>query len=206
MTHVFTGVSRKTGLLTFAVTEDISLSGVRIVTDKGRESFRVSLVISNGNKHLRRIKDYNFTCNTDRSFSSYGEIDVVFNRPIALVKNTCYTIKANTDTTNNLDSGFVYQHKDHKPEETIRFSPINFGTSSSVETNSVNTIISFSYFGNYCDQNCPEHSAVGGEITNLVFVHDNEPTDVPYWVEAAAELDSLLRRSRAGVISEEDWD
>ena len=206
MTHVFTGVSRKTGLLTFAVTEDISLSGVRIVTDKGRESFRVSLVISNGNKHLRRIKDYNFTCNTDRSFSSYGEIDVVFNRPIALAKNTCYTIKTNTDTTNNLDSGFVYQHKDHKPEETIRFSPINFGTSSSVETNSVNTIISFSYFGNYCDQNCPERSAVGGEITKLVFVHDNEPTDVPYWVEAAAELDSLLRRSRAGVISEEDWD
>ena len=71
-------------------------------------------------------------------------------------------------------------------------SPINFGISSSVQTNSVNTLISFSCFGN-CDQNCPEHSAVGGEITKLVFVHDNEPTDVPYWVEA-------------GVISEEDWD
>ena len=141
MPHVFTEVSRKTGLLTFAVTADISLSGVRIVTDKGRESCRVSLVISNGNKHLRQIKDHNYTCNTDRSFSSYGEIDVVFNRPIALAKNTCYTIKTNTDTTNNLDSGFVYQHKDHKPEETSRFShsmeiwsissPINFSTSSS---------------------------------------------------------------------------
>ena len=191
--HVFRGVSRKTGLLTFAVTEDISLSGVRIVTDKGRESCRVSLVISNGNKHLRQIKDHNFTCNTDRTFSSYGEIDVVFNRPIALETNTCYTIKTNTDTTNNLDSGFVYQHKDRKPEATWSISsPINFGISSSVDTDSVNTVISFSYFGNNCDQNCPEHSAVGGEITKLVFVHDNEPTDVPYCI--AAEL-ALLRRS-----------
>ena len=205
MTHV----SRKTGLLTFAVTEDISLSGVRIVTDKGRESCRVSLAISHGDKQLRRINDHNFTCNTgtyqsaDLSFGSYGEIDVVFNRPFALAKNTCYTIKTNTDTTNNLDSGFVYQHKDHKPEETSgfshsmatwsTFSPTHFGTSSSVDTDSVNTIISFSYFGN-CDKNCPEHSAVGGEITKLIFVHDNEPTDVPYWVEG--ELPLLRRSSR----------
>ena len=93
------------------------------------------------------------------------------------------TIKTNTDTTNNLDSCFVYQHKDHKPVETSGFShstttwSIFSPAHSSVDINSVNTIMSFSYFAN-CDKNCPEHSAVGGKITKLVFVLDNEPTDV----------------------------
>ena len=191
MTHV----SRKTGLLTFAVRQDISLSGVRIVTDKGRESCGVSLAISYGDKQLRRIKDHNFSCrntsiHADLSICSYGEIDVVFNRPFALAKNTCYTIRTNTDTTNNLDSGFVYQHS-HSMATWSTFSPTHFGTPPSVDPDIVNTIISFSYFGN-CDKKCPEHSAVGGEITKLVFVHENERTDVPYWVEADF---SLLRRT-----------
>ena len=184
-----TPVSRKTGVLTFAVTKDVLLSGVKIVTDKGREYCRVSLAIAHGDKQVRRIKDHNFICNY-HSIGSYGEIDVVFNRPFALAKNTCYTIKTNTDTTNNLDSGFVYQMSGFSNSGFLPMlsssiiGPTRFGSTPSLDTNksnNVNPIISFSYFGN-CDKNCPEHSAVGGEITKLVFVNDNEPTDVPRWL------------------------
>lgn len=185
-----TPVSRKTGVLTFAVTKDVLLSGVKIVTDKGREYCRVSLAIANGDKQVRRIKDHNFICNYYNSLSSdsYGEIDVVFNRPFALAKNTCYTIKTNTDTTNNLDSGFVYQTSGFSNSgfsiSSSIIGPTLFGSTPSLDTNksnNVNPIISFSHFGN-CDKNCPEHSAVGGEITKLVFVNDNEPTDLPRWL------------------------
>jgi len=141
---------------------------------------------------VRRIKDHNFICNyyNCHSIGGYGEIGVVFNRPFALAKNTCYTIKTNTDTTNNLDSGFVYQtsgfaHSGFLPMVSSSIiGPTLFGSTPSLDTNksnNVNPMISFSYFGN-CDKNCPEHSAVGGEIRKLVFVHDNEPTDVPRWL------------------------
>ena len=186
MTHA----SRKTGVLTFAVTKDVLLSGVKIVTDKGREYCRVSLAIAHGDKEVRRIKDHNFICNYYNygSTDSYGEIDVVFNRPFALGKNTCYTIKTNTDTTNNLDSGFVYQTSGFSNSgfsiSSSIIGPTLFGSTPSLDTNksnNANPIISFSNFGN-CDKTCPEHSAVGGEITKLVFVRDNEPTDVPRWL------------------------
>ena len=62
--------------------------------------------------------------------------------------------------------------------------PTLFGSTPSQNTkksNNVNPIISFSHFGN-CDKKCPENSVVGGEITKLVFVHYNEPTDVPRWL------------------------
>lgn len=192
-------VSRKTGVLTFAVTKDVLLSGVKIVTDKGREYCRVSLAIAHGDKQVRRIKDHNFICNY-HSIGSYGEIDVVFNRPFALAKNTCYTIKTNSDTTNNLDSGFVRQTSGFSHSGLSISRPIIdptgilFGSTLTPSlytntSNNVNPIISYSYFGTLCDKNCPEHSAVGGEITKLVFVHDNEPTHVPRWHCGALPLD-----------------
>ena len=92
--------------------------------------------------------------------------------------------------TNNLDSGFVYQTSGFSYSGFLPMvsssiiGPTLFGSTPSLDTNKsndVSPIISFSYFGN-CDKNSPEHSAVGGEITKLVFVHDNEPTDVPRWL------------------------
>ncbi|XP_073246953.1 BTB/POZ domain-containing protein 3-like [Porites lutea] len=52
-----THVSRKTGVLTFALTKrNVLLSGVKIVTDKGREYCRVSLAIAHGDKQDMAIR------------------------------------------------------------------------------------------------------------------------------------------------------
>ena len=101
-------VHEKSGLFTFVVKTDITLSGVTIVTDKGRESCQVSLSVTKGGKTIRQIKDKVFIPSKETLDSNtYEEINVIFNRPLKLLENTCYTIETKTDTTNNLDSGFV---------------------------------------------------------------------------------------------------
>ena len=101
-------VHEKSGLFTFVVKTDITLSGVTIVTDKGRESCQVSLSVTKGGKTIRQIKDKVFIPSKETLDSNtYEEINVIFNRPLNLLENTCYTIETKTDTTNNLDSGFV---------------------------------------------------------------------------------------------------
>ena len=101
-------VHEKSGLFTFVVKTDITLSGVTIVTDKGRESCQVSLSVTKGGKTIRQIKDKVFIPSKETLDSNtYEEINVIFNRPLNLHENTCYTIETKTDTTNNLDSGFV---------------------------------------------------------------------------------------------------
>lgn len=101
-------VHEKSGLFTFVVKTDITLSGVTIVTDKGRESNQVSLSVTKGGKTIRQIKDKVFIPSKETLDSNtYEEINVIFNRPLNLLENTCYTIETKTDTTNNLDSGFV---------------------------------------------------------------------------------------------------
>ena len=101
-------VHEKSGLFTFVVKTDITLSGVTIVTDKRRESCQVSLSVTKGGKTIRQIKDKVFIPSKETLDSNtYEEINVIFNRPLNLLENTCYTIETKTDTTNNLDSGFV---------------------------------------------------------------------------------------------------
>ena len=101
-------VHEKSGLFTFVVKTDITLSGVTIVTDRGRESYQVSLSVTKGGKTIRQIKDKVFIPSKETLDSNtYEEINVIFNRPLNLLENTCYTIETKTDTTNNLDSGFV---------------------------------------------------------------------------------------------------
>ena len=101
-------VHEKSGLFTFVVKTDITLSGVTIVTGKGRESCQVSLSVTKGGKTIRQIKDKVFIPSKETLDSNtYEEINVIFNRPLNLLENTCYTIETKTDTTNNLDSGFV---------------------------------------------------------------------------------------------------
>ncbi|XP_078345844.1 BTB/POZ domain-containing protein 6-like [Oculina patagonica] len=94
----------KAGMLTFTVSKNIKLSGVRIITDTaGRQpSCRVSLSLhaQGSDKKIREIKD---TCfgNKAQEDKNCGHIDVLFNRPFCLSKNTCYTIETKTDTTQN---------------------------------------------------------------------------------------------------------
>ena len=104
-------VSNKTGLFTFAVKKDITLRGVVIVTDKDQESSQVSLSITEKGKKIKQIKSKSFMQKETLDSDSHGEVNVVFNRPLNLLKNTCYTIDTETDTTNNRNCGFVRRNK-----------------------------------------------------------------------------------------------
>ena len=94
----------KVGLLTFTVSRTIKLCGVKIITDTaGRQpSCRVSLSVhaQGSDKKIRQIKDKCFI-NKAQEHKNCGYIDVFFNRPFSLSKNTCYTIETKTDTTQN---------------------------------------------------------------------------------------------------------
>ena len=104
-------VSNKTGLFTFAVKKDITLRGVVIVTDKDQECSQVSLSITEKGKKIKQIKSKSFMQKETLDSDSHGEVTVVFNRPLNLLKNTCYTIETETDTTNNRNCGFVRRNK-----------------------------------------------------------------------------------------------
>ncbi|XP_073246952.1 BTB/POZ domain-containing protein 6-B-like [Porites lutea] len=104
-------VSNKTGLFTFAVKKDITLRGVVIVTDKDQESYQVSLSITQRGKKIKQIKSKTFMRKETLDSDSHGEAVVVFNRPMNLLKNTCFTIETETATTNNRNSAFVRQNE-----------------------------------------------------------------------------------------------
>ena len=104
----------KTGLLTFTVEKTTKLCGVKIVTDTaGRQpSCRVSLSVNahGSDKKIRQIKDKCFR-NEAQENEQCGHIDVFFNRPFSLSKNTCYTIETvetKTDTTQNRNFFFWF--------------------------------------------------------------------------------------------------
>ena len=119
---------------------------------------------------------------------SHGEINVVFNRPVNLLKNTCYTIETETETTNKRYCGFVRSAKT-KPVSRAATAPsggFSFGhpglggycfvqsvplqpmnSSSSQKTDQKN-VVSCSSFGK-CHQKCPDHSEYSGEIMQLLF-------------------------------------
>ena len=104
-------VSNKTGLFTFAVKKDITLRGVVIVTDKDQESCQVSLSITEKGKKVKQIKSKTFMRKETLDSDSHGKVNVVFNRPLNLLKNTCYTIETETETTNNRYCGFARSAK-----------------------------------------------------------------------------------------------
>ena len=104
-------VSNKTGLFTFAVKRDIALRGVVIVTNKDQESYQVSLSITQRGKKIKQIKSKTFMCKETLDSDNHGEVIVVFNRPMNLLKNTCFTIETETATTNNRNCTFVCQKK-----------------------------------------------------------------------------------------------
>ena len=99
--------SDKTGLFTFAVKRNVTLRGIVTVTDKDQESCQVCLSITDMGKMVKQIKSETFMRKETLDSDIHGEVNVVFNRPLNLLKNTCYTIETETDTTNNRNYGFA---------------------------------------------------------------------------------------------------
>ena len=181
-------VSDKTGLFTFAVNRDITLRGVVIVTGKDQESCQVCLSITERGKKIKQIKSKTFMQKETLDSDSHGEVNVVFNRPVNLLKNTCYTIETETETTNNRYCGFVRSAKTTTasraataPSRGVSFAtPAGFGgfwapqkvclpvnSSSSQKIDQENVVSCYS-FGK-CHQKCPDHSEYSGEIMQLLF-------------------------------------
>ena len=121
-------VSDKTGLFTFAVKKDISLRGVVIVTDKDHESCQVSLSITEKGKKVKQIKSKTFMRKETIDSDSHGEVNVFFNRPLNLKKNTCYSIETETDTTNNRNCGVVRPR--NKPINSAKATGSMFGSNT----------------------------------------------------------------------------
>ena len=184
-------VSDKTGLLTFAVNRDITLRGVVIVTGKGQESCQVCLSITERGKKIKQIKSKTFMQKETLDSDSHGEVNVVFNRPVNLLKNTCYTIETETETTNNRYCGFVRSAKTTTvsraatapsmgfsfPVPAFQTGFSGFGVMQGVSLQPVNSSssqkidqenLSCYSFGK-CHQKCPDHSEYSGEIMQLLF-------------------------------------
>ncbi len=94
----------KAGLLTFTVSKTLNFCGVKIITDTAarQPSCRISLSVhaQGSDEKIREIKDKCFI-NKAQENENCGHVDVFFNRPFSLSKNTCYTVKTKTDTTQN---------------------------------------------------------------------------------------------------------
>ena len=133
-------VSDKTGLFTFAVKKDITLRGVVIVTDIDQESCQVSLSITEKGKKIKQIKSKTFMPKETLDSDSHGEVNVVFNRPLNLLKNTCYTIETETDTTNNRSCGFVRRNK---PNSSAQATGTGFQFAAEAPASSVGATFTF---------------------------------------------------------------
>ena len=169
-----------------------TLTGVFIVTDKDQESCQVSLSITEKGKKVKQIKSKTFMRKETLDSDSHGEVNVVFNRPLNLLKNTCYTIETETETTNNRYCGFVRSAKTTTvsraataPSKSFSFGAPAFQTgfsgfcempavslkpvnSSSSQKIDQENLVSCYSFGK-CHQKCPDHSEYSGEITQLLF-------------------------------------
>ena len=148
-------VSKKTGLFTFAVKRDITLRGVVIVADKDQESYQVSLSITQRGKKIKQIKSKTFMCKETLDSDNHGEVIVFFNRPMNLLKNTCFTIETETATTNNRNCAFVRQNKPgfgsvSNSSTVAGFTTFGAGTSLFGGTSAAGFGTTFSAFGSPC--------------------------------------------------------
>ena len=139
-------VSDKTGLFTFAVKRDTTLTGVVIVTSKDQESYQVSLSITQRGKKVKQIKSKTFKRKETLDTVSHGQVHVVFNRPLNLLKNTCYTIETETDSKSYKNCGFVRMNK------PVKSAQATFGMSggslfASVPVPVATSPFTFSQFG-----------------------------------------------------------
>jgi len=110
---------QKTGVLSFKVTKTLALYAVKILIDSQQSSSAECFVsVFRGDKKISQIKNIflvkrplrtrEFVQASKRNaIDAYGAIDVFFNRPISVSKNTCYTIQTKTDTSLSNDT-FVW--------------------------------------------------------------------------------------------------
>ena len=131
-TEATSDVSNKTGLFTFAVKKDLTLRGVVVVTDKDHESCQVSLSITEKGKKVKQIKSKTFMRKETLDSDSHGKVNVFFNRPLKLMKNTCYSIETETDTTNNRNCGVVRPR--NKPINSAKATGSIFGSATTTTT------------------------------------------------------------------------
>ena len=162
-------VSDKTGLFTFAVKKDITLRGVVIVTDIDQESCQVSLSITEKGKKIKQIKSKTFMQKETLDSDSHGEVNVVFNRPLNLLKNTCYTIETETDTTNNRDCGFVRRNK---PNSSAQATETGFKFTPTAPASSVGATFTFG-------------TAIASQPSDTVFFGSKPLTAFPTWSKAS---------------------
>ena len=125
-------MSNKTELFTFAVKRDITLRGVVIVTDKDQESCQVSLSTTEKGKKVKQIKSKTFMRKETLDSDSHGRVNVFFNRPLNLMKNTCFSIETETDTTNNRNCGVVRPR--NKPINSAKATGSIFGSATTTTT------------------------------------------------------------------------
>lgn len=121
---------QKTGVLSFMVRKTLALYAVKILIDS-QQSFSESCVsVFRGDKKISQIKKKCFVKRetikrSKRStVNAYGEIDVFFNRPISLSKNTCYTIQTKTDASQS--NAFVWSDSIQKSGASNRFNQMLF--------------------------------------------------------------------------------
>ena len=104
------GGYREKGVLTFTVRKFISLCGVTIIRrvffPKGESPVRlVSVSVTRGRKTLRTVKNHKYAWKGMRvTQDSRVAFNVLFNRPLVLRTNACYTIETSAEPIQDHDS------------------------------------------------------------------------------------------------------
>ena len=162
------GGYREKGVLTFMVRKFISLCGVtiirRVFSPEGKSLDRlVSVSVTRGGKTLRTVKNYKYVEEGMRvTLGSRVAFNVLFNRPLTLSTNTCYTIETSTEPIQDPNTFVCYFPLTHslsdKPD-----SPIN-----NPKTANKDTILSGVCSGKYTEA-IPANAYYVGEVLALLF-------------------------------------
>ena len=162
------GGYREKGVLTFMVRKFISLCGVtiirRVFSPEGKSLDRlVSVSVTRGGKTLRTVKNYKYVEEGMRvTLGSRVAFNVLFNRPLTLSTNTCYTIETSTEPIQDPNTFVWYFPLTHslsdKPD-----SPIN-----NPKTANKDTILSGVCSGKYTEA-IPANACYVGEVLALLF-------------------------------------
>ena len=159
---------KKSGMLTFTVRKNISLCGVtiirRVFSLEGKSLDRlVSVSVTRGGKTLRTVKNHKYVGEgMPVTLGSRVAFNVLFNRPLTLSTNTCYTIETSTEPIQDPNTFVWYFPLTHslsdKPD-----SPIN-----NPKTANKDTILSGVYSGKYTEA-IPANAYYVGEVLALLF-------------------------------------
>ena len=162
------GGYREKGVLTFMVRKFISLCGVtitrRVFFPKGESPVRlVSVSVTRGCKTLRTVKNHKYAWKGMRvTHDSRVAFNVLFNRPLMLRTNACYTIETSAEPIQNHDSlvwSLPLRHSlSDKPDSSINIQ----------KTANKNTILSGVCSGKFTEA-IPADASYVGEVQALLF-------------------------------------